>query len=232
MKKLFFFLSLALCVVLTGCQDDNKVVVPEEGRDPVENSGDDNIAYTYYQGTKALCGQTMDDAAAHLQELKMQPMSEFVFALDNGDYSVYVALGDEDDDKYVDILSVSIEPSEKKDHKVLMTQEAVLEFAGLVGAEDKMLAKDVKCPFYGLFDKAGEQIVPASQFKDFVAGKAVDAEHLNGGYALWLDETIKEFKLDAENPQPFTGMVMSPIQIEGDEYILHFAFVNNQIIVE
>ena len=233
MKKLFFFLSLALAVVLTGCENDNKSQPVEVPKVPVEekNTGDENIVYTYFLGTKALCGETIEEVATSLSKLNFQSPSDTEFILKNESYSVNVTLVDDDDDKVVDILAVSIEPSEKEGHAVMLNQDVFFDFVKQVKAEVKLLqGEKTACSFYGLYSMNGDQIVSSTKFEELAEGK-VDAGKLSGSVAIWLDENIKEFKpFDTENPQEFTGMIVTPIQFKGDEFIVNFAFVNKRTI--
>lgn len=150
--------------------------------------------------------------------------------------NVKFSLIDENEDKYVDILAVSIAPSAEKEHKVILTRKVVCDFAGLVGAEDKMCAKDIVCPFYGFYNKDGKQVMSGEGFKAFVSGE-FEVEHMDGGFAFWLDESIKEFDPFAEEQQAFTGMCMNTVQMRDgdeplDEYTVNFGFAVNAMFVQ
>ena len=70
MKKLFFFMSIALMVIATSCKKDSKTapVVPI-------SSGNENIAYFYYIKTNNLCGQGKKDVIKYLEDMKMTKKS-------------------------------------------------------------------------------------------------------------------------------------------------------------
>ena len=233
MKKLFFFLSLALAVVLTGCKKGN--YIDDVDPNPPENTSDENVIYTIYQKTKSLCGMKMDDAIAGLLEMDLQKMSETNFYLDAKDYGVNFFLIDEDEDEIVDILAVSIAPSTEKEHKVILTRKTVCEFAKQVGQEDKMLASSAPCLFYGYYDAVGNKVMSGDGFEDFVEGR-LEVEHMNAGMALWLDENIKEFDpSEVKEPKPFTGMCLNTIQMmDGDEpldeYTVNISFVDGETL--
>lgn len=240
MKKLFFFLSLALAVIATGCKDNQKSQPVEVPKVPVEekNSGEDNIVYQYYQKTKNLCGQTTQEVADYLtgKDMQFEQATPVVFFFNKEDHSVEINFSDPDENDTVDILTVTISPSEAEKHKLVFDYDYVMQLAKAVGKSDKLFNTGVECRYYGFYSQAGALLGSKGDFEAFVSGKWVTPENMNSGMAYWLDSSISEYiPNNVEKPQLFTGMYIRPVQIQRggqqiDEYKIIMSFVIKQVI--
>ena len=238
MKKLFFFLSLALAVIATGCKDNQKSQPVEVPKVPVEekNSGDDHIIYQYYLKTKDLCGAAPTTIEDEMKKMQLEQATSTVYFLNKEDHSVEINFIDVDDDSKVDKLSVTVSPSEAEKHKEIITYKYVKEFAKFVGKEDKMFATGVPCRFYAFYSQAGAMFGNKNDLEGFLSDKWVTSENMNGGMIYWLDSSVSEYiPNNKEKPQKFTGMFVRPIQVmKGDnptnEYKVNFTFVIDQVL--
>lgn len=240
MKKLFFFLSLALAVIATGCKDNQKSQPVEVPKVPVEekNSGDSHLVYQYYMKTKNLCGQTVTEVTEYLtgKDMQFEQATPTVFFFNKEDHHVEINFTDPDDNGTVDILTVTISPSEAEKHKVIFNYDYVMELAKIIGQTDKLFSTGVECKFYGFYSQAGALLGSKGDFEAFVSGKWVTRENMNSGMAYWLDSSISEYiPNNVEKPQQFTGMYIRPIQIQNggqpiDEYKIIMSFVIKQVI--
>lgn len=221
MKRLFFFVSVALMVLATSCKKSDKNVVPT-------NDGDENVAYSYYVNTRNLCGKSVNDVVAGLKGMELNQETQTKYSKNFGKYAVEVSFTDVDDNNAVDILTITLLPSEDPKHEKLFTYDYVLALAKLINTEDKMLSDNVPCRFYGFYSEdKGEWL--SRKFDDFVNGKDVTEQYLGGGSAYWLDNSIENY--EPTEKETFTGMILTPVQMmDGtnpkDEYkiILTFAF--------
>ncbi len=221
MKKVFFFMSIALMVLTTSCKKNDKNVVPT-------NDGDENVAYTYYVNTRNLCGKSINDVIASMKSMELNQTSQTKYSKNFGKYAVEISFTDGDDNNVVETLTVTLLPSEDPKSEKLFTYNYVLGLAKLINTEDKMFSDNVPCRFYGFYSEDKGAWL-SRKFNDFVSGKDVTEAYLGGGSAYWLDNTIENY--EPTEKEAFTGMILTPVQMmDGtnpkDEYkiILTFAF--------
>lgn len=228
MKKLFFFMSIALMVIATSCKKDSKSspVVPF-------NSGNENIAYSYYIKTNNLCGQGKKDVIKYLKEMNMTQKSATEYTYKEKDYAVEISFADNDDNDAVDIVTVTLHPSEVPGHENIFNYKYVLGLANAIGSECKMLNENIACRFRGFYSEdKGEWM--SKNFDGFVNGNDVAAKYLGSGSAYWLDNTIEQY--EPTEKEAFTGMILTPVQLMDDtknpidEYTITLTFAFKQVL--
>lgn len=228
MKKVFFFMSIALMVLATSCKKDSATAPII----PIENSGNENIAYSYFVKTNSLCGKNKNDVIDIMKEMNMTQKSGTEYIQKEKDYIVEISFTDVDDNNFVDIVTVTLHPSEASGHEIIFNYKYVLGLANAIGSECKMLNDNVACRFHGFYSDDKDEWM-SRNFNGFVNGNDVAAEYLGGGSAYWLENSIEEY--EPKGKDSFTGMRLTPVQqMNGgkliDEYAISFTFAFKQVL--
>jgi len=227
MKKLFYLLSVALVFMATSCKNESYI---DEFSGDADNDGKDNPIFTYYSATQNLCGSSIATVDQKLKDLGMTAVDANKYQLVGKEYVVTIDYADVDKNESIDILNVTFTPAEQK-HDAVLTFECIKQFSTAVGNNMKLFATSTACRYYGFYSAEGKWLGAMGDVKSFYGSDAATDKSISGGYAFWLDESIKDYDPSLKAPNEFTGMYLNPTasKTEG-EYDIVLSFVMKQTL--
>lgn len=207
MKKLFYFVSLALIMAITvNCGGNPE---PENTQDPVKPGEKDSVyakneLFDCFEAIRGIVGQPVSAAQAAFTSMGLEAATDVMYYkyYDNYGIQANVEANVEGTVYRVTCTMTPYKPDGATDHKPFVVTSLIKDAVQKMG-DNVTIGNGINCRFWAMYNQIGSKW--AGNVEEYM--QYVNSGSLNATNTVWLDETIPTYSLD--EPGKWTGVSMN-----------------------